>query len=140
MSGAPDDRWRGGRYDQNRQPGQRQSNPRTMSAHGGPRGGPQNSNTSNNTWGDSREQSTGPGQEQHVSVGGFNAAEAKAALKRGPGAPKSFVYKLQGKDANNRGNGPWGSKANTMANGKDFFIELRKQVTALRQGGTVAGG
>jgi hypothetical protein len=30
--------------------------------------------------------------------------------------------------------------ANTMANGKDFFLELRKQVTALRQGGNVAGG
>lgn len=34
----------------------------------------------------------------------------------------------------------YGDTANTMANGKDFFIELRKQVTALRQGGTVAGG
>jgi hypothetical protein len=30
--------------------------------------------------------------------------------------------------------------ANTMANGKDFFLELRKQVTALRQGATVPGG
>jgi hypothetical protein len=54
-----------------------------MSAHGGPRGGQQNQNTSNNNWGDSREQLSGPSQEQHVPVGGFNAAEAKAALKRG---------------------------------------------------------
>lgn len=30
--------------------------------------------------------------------------------------------------------------ANTMANGKDFFLELRKQVTSLRQGENVAGG
>ncbi|KAL2825323.1 hypothetical protein BDW59DRAFT_146422 [Aspergillus cavernicola] len=138
MSGAPDDRWRGGQ--QHRQPGQRQPNPRAMSAHGGPRGGQQNPNASNNNWGESQEQSTGLGQEQHIPVGGFNAAEAKAALKKAPGAPKSFVYKLQGKDANNRGGGPWGSKANTMANGKDFFVELRKQVSALRKGGVVAGG
>ncbi|KAL3451699.1 hypothetical protein BJX65DRAFT_268429 [Aspergillus insuetus] len=141
MSGAGDDRWRGGRaYDQNRQSGQRHSNNRTMSAHGGPRGGQQNQNTSNNNWGDPREQLSGPSQEQHVPVGGFNAAEAKAALKRGPGAPKSFFYKLQGKDANNRGSGPWASKPNTMANGKDFFVELRKQVSALHQGESVAGG
>jgi len=26
-----------------------------------------------------------------------------------------------------------------MANGKDFFIELRKQVSLLQQGGTVLG-
>lgn len=32
------------------------------------------------------------------------------------------------------------SPANTMANGKDFFVELRKQVTALRQGGNIPGG
>ncbi|KAL4865651.1 hypothetical protein BDV12DRAFT_174306 [Aspergillus spectabilis] len=139
MSGAADDRWRrGGRaYDQNRQSGQRHSNPRAMSAHGGPRGGQQNANASNNNWGDSREVLN---QEQHIPVGGFNAGEAKAALSRGPGAPKPFFYKPQGKDANNRGNGPWGSKPNTMANGKDFFLELRKQITALRQGGTVSGG
>lgn len=30
--------------------------------------------------------------------------------------------------------------ANTMVNGKDFFLELRKQVTSLQQGGNVAGG
>jgi hypothetical protein len=26
-----------------------------------------------------------------------------------------------------------------MANGKDFFVELRKQVSALRQGGLIGG-
>ena len=52
---------------------------RTMSAHSGSRGG-QNQNT---TWGESRDQlPTGPAQEQHVPVRGFNAAEAKGALKR----------------------------------------------------------
>ncbi|KAL4888346.1 hypothetical protein BDV59DRAFT_139764 [Aspergillus ambiguus] len=131
MSGHGDDRWRGGRYDQNRQ---KHSSPRTMSAHEGSRGG-------QGAWGDSREQSSpGPAQEQHVPVQGFNAAESKAALKRGPGEQKPFFYRPGGKDANNRSGGPWGSKPNNMANGKDFFLELRKQVTALRQGGNVAGG
>ncbi|KAL5340322.1 hypothetical protein BJX70DRAFT_396830 [Aspergillus crustosus] len=161
MSGAADDRWHGGgrAYDQNRQSGQRNSNPRAMSAHGGPRGGQQNANASTLNWADSMD------QEQHTPVGGFNAGEAKAALRRGmvmvqevrtpfyefstilhervtdqPLGPKPFFYKPQGKDANNRGNGPWGSKPNTMANGKDFFLELRKQITAVRQGGAVAGG
>ncbi|KAI9372941.1 hypothetical protein BJX61DRAFT_505195 [Aspergillus egyptiacus] len=133
MSGAADERWsRGNSYNQNRQSGQRQPNPRTMSAQGGPRAGQQNLSASNNNWGDSRE--------QHVAAGGFNVAEAKAALKRAPGAPKPLVYKPEGKDVNNRASGPWGAKPNTMANGKDFFLELRKQITALRQGGTVAGG
>ncbi|KAL6236750.1 hypothetical protein BDW75DRAFT_229265 [Aspergillus navahoensis] len=137
MSGAADDRssWRGGRaFDQNRQSGQRQSNSRAMSAHGGSRGGQQSSNTSHTSWAD---EVSAASQDQHTPVGGFNAAEAKAALRR---APKPYFYKAQGKDANNRASGPWGSKPNTMANGKDFFLELRKQVTALRQGGSVAGG
>ncbi|CBF71224.1 predicted protein [Aspergillus nidulans FGSC A4] len=137
MSGAADDRssWRGGRaFDQNRQSGQRQPNSRTMSAHGGSRGGQQSSNTSHTSWAD---EVTAASQDQHTPVGGFNAAEAKTALRR---APKPYFYKAQGKDANNRASGPWGSNPNTMASGKDFFLELRKQVTALRQGGSVAGG
>ncbi|EAU32993.1 conserved hypothetical protein [Aspergillus terreus NIH2624] len=137
-----------------------------MSAHGGSRSGQA-------AWGDSREQSSpGPAQEQHVPVRGFNAAEAKMALKRATDIvpaiqlqevnypfqtpddrirdanraanstpeQKPFFYRPGGKDANNRAGGPWGSKPNNMANGKDFFLELRKQVTALRQGGNVAGG
>ncbi|GAB1194189.1 hypothetical protein APSETT444_003430 [Aspergillus pseudonomiae] len=102
-----------------------------MSAHSGSRGG-----QNQNAWGESRDQlSTGPAQEQHVPVRGFNAAEAKGALRR---KPKPFFYKPGGKDTNR--SGPWGSKPNTMANGKDFFLELRKQITTLRQGNNVAGG
>ncbi|GJP92603.1 PAP2 family protein [Aspergillus niger] len=182
MSGPGEERWRGGRsYDQNRHSAQRQSNARTMSAHGGSRGGQHN-------WGDSRDQfASGPQQEQHVPVRGFNAAESKGALRKGAFRPTSvrgmtpantqlalgsrtgrcayrycspetnvydcllltpisspeprpYHYKPQGKDVNNRASGPWGAKPNQMANGKDFFLELRKQVTALQQGGTVAGG
>ncbi|KKK20752.1 hypothetical protein AOCH_007155 [Aspergillus ochraceoroseus] len=179
MSGPAEERWRGAArpYDPNRQ-SSRHPNPRNMSAHGGLRGGHQPShapnNTSNSTWGDARDPSSGLSQEPHIPVRGFNAAEAKAALKKGmllplwllcPGgniqtrpdptrpsristincvcvcvASKPFFYKLQAKDANHRASGPWGSKANAMANGKDFFLELRKQVTALRQGGNAAGG
>ncbi|UCK59154.1 hypothetical protein AFCA_001977 [Aspergillus flavus] len=98
-----------------------------MSAHSGSRSG-----QNQNNWGESRDQlSTGPAQEQHVPVRGFNAAEAKAALKRNSREPKPFFYKPGGKDTNR--SGPWGSKPNTMANGKDFFLELRKQITNLRQ-------
>ncbi|RAH40432.1 uncharacterized protein BO95DRAFT_447897 [Aspergillus brunneoviolaceus CBS 621.78] len=148
MSGPGEERsnWRGGRpYEQNRHAAQRHSSSRTMSAHGSSRGGP-------NTWNDSsREQPpppaaaaaapSGPRQEQHVPVQNFNATESKAALRRGPGEPRPFFYKPQSKDTNNnRASGPWGAKPNQMANGKDFFLELRKQVTALRQGNPVAGG
>ncbi|KAF7587557.1 hypothetical protein BBP40_007046 [Aspergillus hancockii] len=148
MSGPGDDRWRGGNraYDENRQSGQRHTLHRTMSAHSTSRGGP---NQNQNAWGGERDApATSPTQEQHVPVRGFNAVEAKGALRRNPGEPKPFLYKPNnGKEANRAGGGPWGSKlnggvnaANTMANGKDFFLELRKQVTALRQGGNVAGG
>ncbi|PYI06081.1 hypothetical protein BO78DRAFT_397493 [Aspergillus sclerotiicarbonarius CBS 121057] len=135
MSGPGEERWRGGRpYDQNRHSAQRHSNSRTMSAHGGSRGG-------QNNWGDSRDQfASGPQQEQHVPVRGFNAAESKGALKKGPGEPRPYYYKPQGKDVNSRTSGPWGAKPNQMANGKDFFLELRKQVTTLQQGGAVPGG
>ncbi|GAQ05787.1 hypothetical protein ALT_3108 [Aspergillus lentulus] len=112
-----------------------------MGAHSGNRGG-----QSSAPWSDSREQlATGPSQE-HVPVRGFNSAELKAALRREESLttapePKPFFYRPSGKDANNnRASGPWGAKPNTMANGKDFFLELRKQVTALHQGATVPGG
>ncbi|PLB46019.1 hypothetical protein P170DRAFT_439708 [Aspergillus steynii IBT 23096] len=151
---GPEDRWRGGRpYDHNRQSGQRHPNARNMNMHGGARGGQNqnphqnpNQNQSQNPnargAGDSRDQLSAAGlsQDQHVPVRGFNAAEAKGALRRGPGAPRPFFYKTPGKDANNRSGGPWGSKPNSMASGKDFFLELRKQVTTLKQGGNVAGG
>ncbi|KAL2218605.1 hypothetical protein M432DRAFT_613651 [Thermoascus aurantiacus ATCC 26904] len=146
MSGPGDDRWRGGRpYDHNRQPVQRQSasgpRDRTMGSQGGARGG--HGANPQNAWGGPREQvPAGPPQEQHIPVRGFNASESKGALRRSPGEAKPAVYKPSGKEVNNtRASGPWGSKPNTMANGKDFFLELRKQVTALQQqGGNVAGG
>lgn len=70
-------RWREGRPDHlNRQSSQRH-------ARGGQGGGRGNQNANN--WGGARERdlSAGPQQEQHVPVLGFNAAESKAALRRG---------------------------------------------------------
>ncbi|GAT19671.1 hypothetical protein RIB2604_00602510 [Aspergillus luchuensis] len=146
MSGPGEERWRGGRpYDQNRHSAQRHSNARTMSAHGGSRGG-------QNNWGDSRDQfASGPQQEQHVPVRGFNAAEAKGALRKGREQPrertlgrKTYVTTSPGNNSTkhtiNDLTRTTTYTANQMANGKDFFLELRKQVTALQQGGTVAGG
>ncbi|KAJ5176508.1 uncharacterized protein N7482_002385 [Penicillium canariense] len=134
MSGSGEDRWRG----PSRQSSQRHSgngNRDKTGGQGGPRGG-------SSSWG-----STSPAQDQHVPVRGFNAAEAKTVLKKnfgavtGPNEPKAPFYKPTGKDANNqRSGGPWGSKSNTMASGKDFFIELRKQVASLQRGGPPVGG
>ncbi|TQB69448.1 hypothetical protein MPDQ_001851 [Monascus purpureus] len=94
MSGPGDDRWRGGRpYDQNRQPAQRHpaSGPRdrTIGFQGGARGGP--NAFGSNAWGGPREQfPTGPPQERHVPVRGFNAMESKEALRRNLGGNDSF--------------------------------------------------
>ncbi|OJJ44895.1 hypothetical protein ASPZODRAFT_17809 [Penicilliopsis zonata CBS 506.65] len=139
MSGPGDERWRGGRpYDPNRQSGQRQRN-NNMGQQGSGRGSP--AAGMGNTWGASRDAaSMGLPQDQHVPVRGFNAAEAKAALRRGQGEPRPFFYKPSGKEVNNRASGPWGSKPNTTASGKDFFLELRKQITTLRQESNVPGG
>ncbi|KAJ5665372.1 uncharacterized protein N7477_007820 [Penicillium maclennaniae] len=123
MSGPGENKWRGG---PSRQSSQRHSN-------NGNRGGPRNDNTS--------PAASGPAQDQHVPVRGFNAAEAKSLLKRGPEESKATFYKPAGKDNNQRSGGsPWGSKQNTMANGKDFFLELRKQIASLQRTGPPVGG
>ncbi|KAI5306726.1 hypothetical protein KEM56_007425 [Ascosphaera pollenicola] len=71
-------------------------------------------------------------QEQHVPVKEFNAAAARDLLKQaynnaGP------VPMYRPPPAPNTKGSPWGSKPNCMANGRDFFLELRKQVSALQQ-------
>ncbi|OAX81362.1 hypothetical protein ACJ72_04293 [Emergomyces africanus] len=150
MSGVGDDRWRGGRgFDQNRQPGQRHQGgslrDRPMGGHQQdrqPHRGYGNNANATNSWSPPHG---GPPQEQHIPVKSFNAAESKGALKQGfqsAGSRAPFVYKPTGKEANNSrtASGPWGSRPNCMVNGKDFFLELRKQVSALRQGGNNAAG
>src|SRR2546423_2395930 len=90
-------------------------------------------------------------QEDHIPVNDFNAQEVRAALKN-HSEIKPAVYKAAEKPAPAaRSGSPWASKrtyhyshvrrmcltsvANMTAGGKDFFVELRKQVAALQQSG-----
>ncbi|MCJ1469367.1 hypothetical protein MMC07_008000 [Pseudocyphellaria aurata] len=91
--------------------------------------------------------SHGPPQEQHVPVRAFNSLEVRDTLKTGYTSVgsehmKSVKYKASAPQPKNMkpSGGPWASRPNTMANGKDFFVELRKQISALQQGGERAGG
>ena len=98
-------------------------------------------------------------QDDSVRANNYNAQEVKASLKKLP-EPKPAVYKPAEKTpTTTRSGNPWASKrsfhppsqrishytdkstATTMANGKDFFLELRRQVSAAQQGGgTTLGG
>ncbi|EKV11842.1 hypothetical protein PDIG_35210 [Penicillium digitatum PHI26] len=142
MSGSSDNRWRGG---PSRQASQRNSNSRDKS------GGQGSARDNNGAWGASN-----PPQEQHVPVRGFNNAEVKNVLKE---TKLSMPYKSQSKDGPAQRSTAWGSKgtvflrsphalehiitiftAQNMANGKDFFLELRKQVASLQRSGPPVGG
>ncbi|KAM5456588.1 hypothetical protein McanCB49686_003219 [Microsporum canis] len=161
MSGAGDDRWRGGRgYDHGRPQGQRHHSggyrDRQSGSHQQDRHGHRNQMNNNMTataaW---TGPPGGPSREPHIPVRGFNSVELKDALRKdykkgGQGAnplaadvpeePQPVIYRPTGKDGNPvRPSGPWGSKPNSMANGKDFFLELRKQISGLQQS-NVQGG
>ncbi|MCJ1352491.1 MAG: hypothetical protein MMC33_002475 [Icmadophila ericetorum] len=89
---------------------------------------------------------SGPSQEQHFPVNGFNIQATHDALKKSYQSLtakdlKANIYKPSGGAApNSKQGGPWASKPNTMGNGKDFFLELRKQYSALPHQGERAGG
>lgn len=86
----------------------------------------------------------------------YNAQEVEEALK--PTPDMKDTYKLASSSVDtSKARGPWATKrnmsvslnfakltlqsANTMSNGKDFFLELRKQISAARQsGGSTLGG
>jgi hypothetical protein len=98
-----------------------------------------------------------PAQEEHIPVNDFNAQEVRVGLKN-TSEVKPAIYKPAEKAAPAaRSGSPWASKrtcyclnypgryltraANMTASGKDFFVELRKQVALLQQsGGTTMGG
>ncbi|KAK9850171.1 hypothetical protein MYU51_012525 [Penicillium brevicompactum] len=125
MSGHSDNKWRGG---PSRQTSQRNANRDKTGGQGGPR--------DNNAWGASNHP-----REQHVPVRGFNTAEVKSILKKGPRETKSSTtYKATSKDGPNQRSTATGPKAHFMGNGKDFFVELRKQIAALQRGGPPVGG
>ncbi|CAF9933262.1 MAG: hypothetical protein HETSPECPRED_008579 [Heterodermia speciosa] len=160
MSGASDERWRPARGQQ--MPPQnpsRQNNPQQRPNVSRERGG---GAWQNNDRGAKEPSPYGP-QEQFPSAKGFNAQEIRDALKQaynggGSEDDKPLKYKAPAGQANAaKQGGPWGAKrtisrktvevrsmltyaANTMAGGKDFFLELRKQVSTLQQGTERAGG
>ncbi|KAF2837975.1 hypothetical protein M501DRAFT_995244 [Patellaria atrata CBS 101060] len=78
--------------------------------------------------------------ESHVEVGGFNGAAVRENLRKGykdaiaaSGADeKSLLFKSQA-DAPAKSGGVWGTKPSQMANGQDFFIQLRKQLANLEK-------
>ncbi|KGO39810.1 hypothetical protein PEX1_101130 [Penicillium expansum] len=127
MSGSSDNKWRGG---PSRQASQRNSNNRDKA------GGHGSARDNNAAWGASN-----PPQEQHIPVRGFNNAEVKNVLKAGPQETKlSIAYKSHSKDGPTQRSTAWGAKAQNMANGKDFFLELRKQIASLQRSGPPVGG
>ncbi|KAJ9630760.1 hypothetical protein H2203_001284 [Taxawa tesnikishii (nom. ined.)] len=72
----------------------------------------------------------GTGVEKHTSLNGFNADEVRDFLKRGG---RGQAYK-PAESGQTKAGGAWGSKANHMANGQPFFVQLSKQVAALQAG------
>ncbi|DAA79666.1 TPA_exp: hypothetical protein A8136_0439 [Trichophyton benhamiae CBS 112371] len=119
MSGAGDDRWRGGRgYDHGRPQGQRHHSGGYRDRQSGSHGhrNQMNNMTATAAW---TGPPSGPSREPHIPVRSFNSVELKDALRRD--------YKKGGQGAN------------SMANGKDFFLELRKQISGLQQS-NIQGG
>ncbi|MCJ1233022.1 hypothetical protein MMC14_000976 [Varicellaria rhodocarpa] len=93
-----------------------------------------------------RKSRNAPTQEQNNSAKRFNVQETKEALKKGYASvaaedPQLLYYKPPAGSANNtKASGPWASKPNTMASGKDFFLELRKQLSSSQHSSDRAGG
>ncbi|KAI9724788.1 MAG: hypothetical protein M1812_000064 [Candelaria pacifica] len=159
---AGEDRWRTQRgqqqqTQQNRQQQQQQrSTPSHERAAGGASHQPQTSQNrqasgsqgmsavSGNAWngGDRANRGTPPSlgmaEDQHIPIRQFNAQETREVLKRAyvdaiGSESKPIIYKEPMPAGNAKPGGPWASKPNNMASGQDFFVQLRKQVTALQQ-------
>ncbi|KIW65272.1 hypothetical protein PV04_07545 [Phialophora macrospora] len=80
-----------------------------------------------------------PPPDDHVPMAGFNAGAVEAMLKHGY-EPKITLYKPDAKLQTPNPSSPWGAKPGAMANGKDFWLDLRRQVAALQQTGGVSQG
>ncbi|RMZ84882.1 hypothetical protein DV738_g453, partial [Chaetothyriales sp. CBS 135597] len=68
---------------------------------------------------------------EEKSLNGFDSAEVLAVLKAGVDL-KAPVYKPDARATAPKGGSPWGPKPGAMANGKDFWVELRRQTAALQ--------
>ncbi|KAF6230106.1 hypothetical protein HO133_004445 [Letharia lupina] len=101
---------------------------------------------SNNAWasnGRDRQHSYNPPSEGPPTPS-FNSQEVRDCLKnaiKNLTSEEVKASKYQPGAANNTRSGQaWASNPKNMSNGKDFYVELRKQVTAMQQGGERAGG
>ncbi|MCJ1291379.1 hypothetical protein MMC34_002922 [Xylographa carneopallida] len=150
MSGIGDERWRNSR---GQPPTQSQLNQRPK--QGASRKGSYNKfpqETSNekpdsvkamasgNAWGNERNkgEARNTTTDPQAAVAGFNAKDTREFLKRAFTSIRSedskvLRYKAPPGPASTKTGGPWALKPNTMGSGKDFFLELRKQVSALQQ-------
>ncbi|KAL1619309.1 hypothetical protein SLS56_010147 [Neofusicoccum ribis] len=150
---AQNDRWRRQSPQRNQRPSQAHSRDRSIGGSGystpTSKQDVDRSSYSGNAWGSQKgrgdaqrqpqaHRQSGPPaaaqqgyqEQEHTSVNGFNSREAKDTLKK---YGKSPLYKPQG-DVAARTGGAWGIKPNTMANGQDFWVHLRKQISALESG------
>ncbi|KAL2041481.1 hypothetical protein N7G274_005863 [Stereocaulon virgatum] len=99
---------------------------------------------SNNVWANSGQ---GPRQTSDIqsnataeapAAPAFNAQEVKELLKNAYKSGSPCLSYHPGPEAAHNTRRP--AKLSNMANNKDFFLELRNQVLAMRQGGERAGG
>ncbi|MCJ1287366.1 hypothetical protein MMC26_006715 [Xylographa opegraphella] len=150
MSGIGDERWRNSR---GQPPTQSQANQRAKqgaSRKGSYNNAPQDKSSgkpdtvstmaSGNAWGNERNKSEPQNAtaDQQPAAAGFNAKDTREFLKRAFASissedSKALRYKAPTGFPSTKAGGPWASKPNTMGSGKDFFLELRKQVSALQQ-------
>ncbi|KAL8971823.1 MAG: hypothetical protein Q9183_000868 [Haloplaca sp. 2 TL-2023] len=156
MSSAGDDRWQTVRGQQSQHPNQSRQQGQGSSRGGGIGGQPQRARNSSvqgltamsgNAWVTNDRASRdpmqhAPAQEQHVALNGFNAQDARDSLKNAFASAnkKTTVYKGPAQPSGNKSGAPWATKPNTMGNGKDFFLELRKQISAIQQNGPERAG
>ncbi|MCJ1436175.1 hypothetical protein MMC27_005553 [Xylographa pallens] len=150
MSGVGDERWRNSR---GQPPPQSQPNQRLkqgVSRKGSYNNIPQeksgeqpdsvNAMASGNAWGNERNkgEARNATTDQQTAAAGFNARDTRDFLKRAFASisaedSNALRYKAPTGPASTKTGGPWALKPNTMGSGKDFFLELRKQVSSLQQ-------
>merc|ERR1711939_1263270 len=101
--------------------------------------------------GGSRDGTPGPSQSRRGGKAGSSMNRNTDATQNGSSCqtmispPNDHVpmtgYSSEVKSQSTKTESPWGVKPGAMASGKDFWIDLRKQVAALQQsGGTSRGG
>jgi len=80
-----------------------------------------------------------PPPDDHAPTAGYNSGAVEAMLKQGYDG-KATLYKPDAKAQTSNPQSPWGVKPGAMASGKDFWLELRRQVAALQQTGGISQG